>query len=194
MKFWCASTNRGKLREFRLAGADVDILPGMSKVAPSPENGMTFEENAVEKAIYYSRLAEGILFADDSGLVVGTLGGAPGVHSARFAGEQATSEANNALLLERLAGVADRRARFVCVIAVALGGKLLETFRGEVEGEILETPRGVGGFGYDPLFFYPPLDRGLAELSEDEKFAISHRGQAFRKMLRRFNLGPDPVA
>jgi XTP/dITP diphosphohydrolase len=186
VKLWCATTNAGKLREFRLLatlfGADVEALPNLRAIPPSPEDGSTFEANAAQKALYYSRHADGLLFADDSGLEVDALGGAPGVRSARFAGEHANDSANNALLRERLAEATDRRARFVCVIALAREGQLLATFRGEVEGAILHEPRGQGGFGYDPFFFYPPLNRGLAELSEEEKFAISHRGKALREM------------
>ena len=184
MTLWCATSNAGKLREFRLLGAPVQALPNMREIPLSPEDGETFEANAAQKAIYYSRYAHGLLFADDSGLEVDALHGEPGVRSARFAGEHATSDANNALLLERLKDVADRRARFVCVIALACHGELIARFRGEVEGEILLEPRGDGGFGYDPLFFYPPFNRGLAELNEEEKFAISHRGKAMREMLR----------
>jgi XTP/dITP diphosphohydrolase len=183
MTLWCATTNAGKLREFRLAGAEVQPIPGLREIPPCPEDGATFEENAAQKAIYYSRFAAGLLFADDSGLEVGALGGAPGVRSARFAGEFATDAENNALLLERLRGRFDRRARFVCVIALAKAGELICTFRGMVEGEILEIPRGENGFGYDPLFFYPPLNCGFAELDAERKFEVSHRGQAVREML-----------
>jgi XTP/dITP diphosphohydrolase len=180
---WCATTNPGKLREFRLAGAPVEALPDLRDITPPVEDGATFEENAVLKAAYYSRYTPGLLFADDSGIEVDALGGDPGVRSARYAREHATDEDNNALLLERLRGNSDRRARFVCVIALAKAGELLQTFRGVVEGEILESPRGENGFGYDPLFFYPPLSCGFAELSADQKFAVSHRGQALRQML-----------
>lgn len=180
---WCATTNAGKLREFRLAGADVQALPAMPEIPPSPEDGTTFEENAAQKAIYYSGFADGLLFADDSGLEVDALGGEPGVYSARYAGEHAGDEANNRLLLERMEGQVDRRARFVCVIALAEAGKLVRTFRGTVEGEILREARGSGGFGYDPLFFYPPFEQTLAEIPAENKFAVSHRGHALREML-----------
>lgn len=183
MTLWCATTNPGKLREFRLAGAEVAPIPNLREIPVCPEDGATFEENAAAKAIYYSRFAEGRLFADDSGLEVDALGGEPGVRSARFAGEQATDAENNALLLQRLRGESNRRARFVCVIALAEAGELVGTFRGVVEGEILEAPRGANGFGYDPLFFYPPLGCGFAELGAEEKFAVSHRGKALREML-----------
>lgn len=183
MKLWCATTNPGKVREFRLLGAEVEILPGMEQIDAPVEDGDTFEENAALKAIYYSRHAPGLLFADDSGLEVDALGGEPGVYSARYAGEGATDALNNALLLRRLESINDRRARFVCVIALAEAGKLIRTFRGTVEGEILRAPRGSGGFGYDPLFFYPPFAQTLAEIPADEKFTVSHRGNALRAML-----------
>ncbi len=183
MTLYCATGNAGKLREFQLAGKRFGIaavpLPGLAALPPCPEDGRTFEENAVRKALYYGAHASGPLFADDSGLEVDALGGAPGVYSARFAGENATDAANNRLLLEKLHGVADRRARFVCVIALTQPGTVAPvTFRGSVDGEILEEPRGAGGFGYDPLFYYPPFACSFGELSADRKFDVSHRGQA----------------
>lgn len=111
------------------------------------------------------------------------LGGAPGVQSSRFAGPGATDEANNRLLLERLQGVTNRAARFVCVIALVEGERLLNVFRGAVEGLITDEPRGRGGFGYDPLFYYPPFDCTFGEAPAERKFAVSHRGQALRAML-----------
>jgi len=180
---YCATGNAGKLREFQLAGKRFGIaavpLAGLDAISPCPEDGRTFEENAIRKALYYGAHAPGPLFADDSGLEVDALGGAPGVYSARFAGENATDAANNRLLLEKLHGVADRRARFVCVIALTQpGAPAPVTFRGSVEGEILEEPHGAGGFGYDPLFYYPPFACSFGELSADRKFDVSHRGQA----------------
>jgi XTP/dITP diphosphohydrolase len=180
---YCATGNAGKLREFRLAGERFAIetlpLPGLAAIPPCPEDGQTFEENAIRKATYYAAHAPGPLFADDSGLEVEALGGAPGVYSARFAGERATDAANNQVLLEKLHGIADRRARFVCVIALAEPGATApRTFRGTVEGEILREPRGAHGFGYDPLFYFPPFGCSFGELAADRKFDISHRGQA----------------
>lgn len=190
MILYCATTNPGKLREFRLAaerfGAGrviIESLPGLAGIPPCEETGRSFEENAVRKALYYSRFAPGLLFADDSGLEVEALGGAPGVHSARFAGPQATDEANNRLLLEKLRGITDRRARFVCVIAVAEHGRLLQTFRGVVEGLILEAPEGTEGFGYDPVFYYEPFGASFGQVSAGRKFGVSHRGQALRGMM-----------
>jgi XTP/dITP diphosphohydrolase len=189
---YCATTNPGKLREFRLAarrlGRSVEIepLPALSSIDPEEETGDTFEENAIRKALYYSAHAPGPLFADDSGLEVDALGGQPGVRSARFAGPGATDAANNLLLLEKLRGLEPRTARFVCVIALAEKGRLAATFRGVVEGEILDQPRGQNGFGYDPLFFYPPFGCTFAEVSGERKLMVSHRGQALRQLLETF--------
>jgi XTP/dITP diphosphohydrolase len=180
VKLYCATGNPGKLREFRLAarpGVEIEPLTG---IPPCEENGLTFEENAAAKAIYYSGHAPGLLFADDSGLEVEALGGAPGIYSARYAGND---QANNERVLREMEDVVNRAARFVCVIALAKGGRLLQTFRAEVEGEILHAPRGEEGFGYDPLFFYPPFGCSLAEVPADEKFEISHRGQALAMMM-----------
>lgn len=187
MKIWCASGNAGKLREFRLAGqllnVDVEPLPGLKSIIAPEETGATFEENACLKAAYYSRSAPGLLFADDSGLAVDALGGEPGVYSARYAGDHATDEDNNRLVLERLSHNPNRAARFVCVIALAKEGEIVKTFRGEVEGQMLQEARGPGGFGYDPLFFYPPFNRSFGEVDDEKKFSVSHRGNAVRAML-----------
>ena len=187
MKLYCATGNPGKLREFRLAGEapgiDIEPLAELKSIKAPEENGATFEENASLKAAYYSRFAKGLLFADDSGLEVDALGGAPGVYSARYAGEGADDRANNKLLLERLRNATDRTARFVCVIALAEAGEVRRTFRGEVSGEILHEARGAGGFGYDPLFYYAPLGCTFAEVEGPKKFAVSHRGMALRALL-----------
>jgi XTP/dITP diphosphohydrolase len=187
MKIWCATGNPGKLREFRLAGelpgVDIEALPDLRSIPAPEETGATFEENAGLKAAFYSRFAPGPLFADDSGLAVDALGGEPGVYSARYAGEHATDEANNRLVLERLGDNPHRTARFICVIALAQGGSVVETFRGEVEGQLLREPRGASGFGYDPLFYYPPFGCSFGEVDGERKFAVSHRGNAVRAML-----------
>ena len=186
MILYCATGNAGKLREFREAAegrAGLEPLPGFASLTPAEETGSSFEENAIQKALYYGGAVNGLLFAEDSGLEAQGLGGAPGIYSARFSGPAATDESNNALLLEKLARATDRRARYVCVIALAENGRLLETFRGEVAGRILESPRGSGGFGYDPLFFYEPFGRTFAEITAALKFTVSHRGNAFRKLL-----------
>src|SRR5579862_9673132 len=155
MTVYCATSNPGKLREFQLAAPDFDVRALPKSVPPPDETGDTFEANAVQKAAAYGQHVDGYLFADDSGLEVDALNGAPGVHSARYAGDQATDATNNALLLERLRGVENRTARFVCVIALVHGGKLVKTFLGAVEGHIIDEARGSGGFGYDPLFYCP---------------------------------------
>ena len=190
MKLYCATTNAGKLREFRLAverfgkgRLDVDPLAGLAGIPPCEETGATFEENAAQKAVYYSLHAPGPLFADDSGLEVRALGGAPGVISARFAGEGANDEANNRLLLKKLVGVEDRAAQFVCVIALAERGRLIRTFRGIVEGRIIDEARGPNGFGYDPLFFHEPFGCTFAEASAEQKLLVSHRAKALEKMV-----------
>ncbi len=191
---WCASGNRAKLREFQLAAGSGIRIHGLPPV-PCPENAETFDDNAAAKALCYSRAASktpppglvqpALIFADDSGLAVDALGGEPGVYSARYAGPEADDQSNNALLLEKLRGVAanQRGARFICCIALAREGRLLQTFQAEVEGRILEQPAGSGGFGYDPLFYFPPLEKSFAELSGEQKWRHSHRGQAFRKLL-----------
>ena len=160
----------------------VEPLPGLQSIAPCDETGVTFEENAVQKALYYSQRCDGYLFVDDSGLEVDALGGAPGVYSARFAGPDATDGANNRLIVDRMRGVSDRTARFVCVLALADSGRLKGTFRGEVEGRLLEEPRGDNGFGYDPLFFYPPFGGSFGEVAPERKMEVSHRAYALGKM------------
>ncbi len=205
-----ATSSKGKLRDFAGAagshGIEVTALPGFASLPEVEEDGPTFEANARKKAEYYSRAARGeLVLADDSGLEVDALAGAPGVRSARYAadepGPQSDSRdaANNARLLRELSGVPDgrRTARFVCVIAVARNGKTDATFRGEAEGVILHQQRGSGGFGYDPLFFQPQLGKTFAELSAEEKAAVSHRGRAFRNFLEwydktRLQAGIDP--
>ena len=179
----CATSNKGKLKEFQLAAPDFDVRQLPRPVPPPDETGSTFEANAALKALYYGAFADGYhLFADDSGLEVDALGGAPGVHSARYAGPEATDADNNAVLLQRLTGVTDRRARFVCVIALVKDGKLVRTFRGSVEGRILDAPRGSGGFGYDPLFYYEPFGCTFGEAPIGDKMLVSHRAQALEAM------------
>lgn len=186
---YLASTNPGKLREFHHAaegrGIDVELLPGMEDLPVCVEDGNTFEENAAKKALYYSRGTGGMVFADDSGLCVDALGQGPGVLSARYAGPEADDKANNQKLLDELANVpaGKRTAHYTCIIALARRGKILTVVEGTAEGLIQDERKGAGGFGYDPYFFYPPLNRTFAELSLEEKFGVSHRGEAFRKLL-----------
>ncbi len=193
-----ATSNSGKLRDFAGAavryGVEVAGLPDFSSLPLVVEDGLTFEENARKKAEGYSGYAPGeIVVADDSGLEVEALKGAPGVHSARYAAERpeqaeenTDDEANNARVLRELQAVPrERRAgRFVCVLAAARDGKTLATFRGEAEGIILEAARGMNGFGYDPLFYFPEIKKTFAELTAEEKAKYSHRGSAFRKFLK----------
>ena len=186
---YLASTNPGKLREFREAarqrGIAVDAVPGIGGMSPCVEDGLTFQDNACKKARYYSERAPGLVFADDSGICVDALGGKPGLYSARFAGSGAGDEANNTKLIESMApfSAGQRTAHYVCVIALAEAGRIIAVTEGRTDGMILETPRGEGGFGYDPFFLFPPLQRTFAELSPESKFAASHRGEAFRKLL-----------
>jgi XTP/dITP diphosphohydrolase len=196
---YVASSNPGKLRDFRVAaaqhGVDVLPLPGLEAIAAPPENAPTFEENALEKAIYYSQFLPGeMVLADDSGLAVDALGGAPGVRSARYAADAgfraatATDANNNLFLLQQLDGIteSDRGARYHCALAVAQDGKCVLASQGTVEGRILFSPRGNGGFGYDPLFYVPALARTMAELDDQTRWAYSHRGEAFRALLQLF--------
>jgi XTP/dITP diphosphohydrolase len=229
---YLASSNPGKLREFRHAasarGIQVEPLPSIESLPACTEDGRTFEENARKKALHYSVYVSGPVFADDSGICVDALGGAPGVLSARFAGPDASDEENNRKLIEELrrsevpaGGLAQSEAlrsggfllpetrkappcarqenranapcveeqhsgpaaHYVCVIALAQSGRILYVTEGTVDGVILDQPRGTGGFGYDPYFFCPPLGMTFAELKPEEKFAVSHRGKAFRKLL-----------
>ncbi|MFL6353535.1 MAG: RdgB/HAM1 family non-canonical purine NTP pyrophosphatase [Bryobacteraceae bacterium] len=189
MTIYACSSNRAKLEELLLAGRKSDLpslaiqpLPGLTQIAPPEENGASFEENATTKAEYYSRFIADLVLADDSGLEVAALNGAPGIHSARYAGLHANDAENNDLLLRRLENKDNRAARFVCAVALARAGSVCTTLRGTAEGEILMRPRGDEGFGYDPLFFYPPLGCTFAELTRDEKFAVSHRGRALRDL------------
>ena len=184
MRLFLASTNPGKLREFRSAalasGIAVEALPGIAELPDCDEDGQTFEENARKKAVHYSRCTDGLVVADDSGIAV-----------------DASDAANNAKLIEELRRVAVDRApratgpaasplpaaHYVCVIALARREQVLAVTEGHADGVILDEPRGSGGFGYDPYFFYPPLGRTFAELNPEEKFAVSHRGTAFRSLL-----------
>jgi XTP/dITP diphosphohydrolase len=189
MKLCLASGNPGKLHEFQVLAAghalELQLLPGFAAIPEFEENAPTFAENAAGKALYYSRHCQGIVFADDSGLVVPALGGAPGVHSARYAGAGASNEQRIAKLLAELHGKkgAERAAYFVCVIAAAQQGRAVAVVSAKVEGEILEGPRGSGGFGYDSVFFFPELGKSFAELQPEEKNQFSHRGKAFRRLM-----------
>jgi len=192
-----ATSNAGKLRDFAGAsapfGIEIATFPNFASLPTVVEDGRTFEENARKKAESYSReVPDEMVLADDSGLEVDALKGAPGVHSARYAADaphlmdnNTDDEANNTRLVRELKDVPpDKRAgRFVCVIAVARDGQTLQVFRGEAEGTILNRPRGTNGFGYDPLFYFPQIQKSFAELTPEEKAQYSHRGAAFRQFL-----------
>ena len=196
-----ATSNPGKLRDFVGAaaahGIEIAGIPGFSSLPLVVEDGLTFEDNARKKAEEYSRSVPGeIVVADDSGLEVDALDGAPGVHSARYAAdaphladENTEDDANNARVLRELTNVPPEKriGRFVCVLAAARNGKTLAAFRGTAEGVILDSPRGKGGFGYDPLFYFPQIAKTFAELSAEEKARYSHRGAAFRQFLEWYD-------
>jgi XTP/dITP diphosphohydrolase len=201
MKLFIATTNPGKLRDFHAAAVDsitLTPLPNLKDIPAPPEDEPTFEGNARLKAIYYSHHAPNhIVIADDSGLEVDALHGAPGVRSARYAHDHnfhaeqdhtsplTTDQRNNLYLLSLLTGIAltQRSARYHCVLAAARNGEVLAIGHGVVEGEILTTPRGTGGFGYDPLFYLPEQTKTMAELDIATKLTFSHRGRAFATLL-----------
>jgi XTP/dITP diphosphohydrolase len=202
MILYIATSNPGKLRDFAAATSEhitLTPLPGIQQIPAPAEDEPTFEGNARLKAIYYSHHAPGeIVIADDSGLEVDALNGAPGVRSARYAEDQkfqsrpkiTTDERNNLCLLEALNKAAlskipvqNQTARYHCVLAAARDGKILAIGDGAVEGEILTTPRGTSGFGYDPLFYLPQQNKTMAELDIQTKLTFSHRGRAFAALL-----------
>lgn len=195
-----ATSNRGKLHDFTAAaslhGVSIAAIPDFDLIPVPREDAPTFEANACKKAEHYSHYSKGrMVLADDSGLRVDALNGDPGVRSARYAADEnvpassthANSDdaANNNRLLREMKGVPDGRrgARFICTIAVARDGRTVAVFRGEVRGSILHEPRGSHGFGYDPLFWIPDLNKSFGELTAAEKASLSHRGQAFEKFL-----------
>jgi XTP/dITP diphosphohydrolase len=196
MRIYVASSNPGKLADFATAaqayGIDILPLPGIANIEAPEESGATFEENARIKAEYYSRKLVGeIVIADDSGLTVDALAGAPGVRSARYAQDAGMvtadpDEANNELLLRNAETIPDseRQCAFVAVIAAARNGQTLQTFTGRADGMLLRSPRGTNGFGYDPLFYFPSTGKSFAELLPEQKLTVSHRGEAFRKFLQ----------
>ncbi len=195
---YVATSNPGKLRDFRGAasrlGVEIQTLPDFKNLPLAIEDGQTFEANARIKAEHYSRFLPGALvLADDSGLAVDALNGAPGVHSARYAAvlqgdaghQNSDDDENNRVLIEQLKALPDdnRSGKFVCVIAAAKDGVTQQTFNGEVRGKLLTAPRGTQGFGYDPLFYFPALGKTFAEICAEEKAEYSHRGKAFRGFL-----------
>jgi XTP/dITP diphosphohydrolase len=187
MRLLVATTNQGKLREIAelLAGLPVELrtLADYPPIVPPEETGATFEENARAKAMYYASATGERTVAEDSGLEIDALGGEPGVQSARFGGEHSTYPEKFDLIYGRLAeaGGPGSAARVVCALAVADSRTILFETRGTIEGRIAPEPRGTGGFGYDPIFFYPPFGSTLAEAA-DRKGSVSHRGNAFRAL------------
>jgi XTP/dITP diphosphohydrolase len=202
MVLYVATSNAGKLRDFSTAAANATIadrvtitpLPSLSEIPAPAEDQPTFEGNAILKARFYSRHAPGqVVLADDSGLEVDCLAGEPGVRSARYANDQhfpatpgsSTDDRNNAALLRAMDGIPPncRHARYRCVLASARDGEILHTASGTVEGQILLAPRGEGGFGYDPLFFLPGLNKTMSEIDLETKLTLSHRGRALTALL-----------
>jgi XTP/dITP diphosphohydrolase len=200
LRLLAATTSQGKLRDFRAAARAysifIDPLPAVELVPAPEEDGDSFADNATMKAVYYSRFAPSqLILADDSGLEVDALGGAPGVRSARFAADSGLVDSpdandntdvwNNMVLLQRMSTVpaAERTARYRCVLVTALDGVAMHTSEGTVDGVILEAPRGTGGFGYDPLFYIPQLDKTMAEIDLETKLSLSHRGRALEALL-----------
>jgi XTP/dITP diphosphohydrolase len=200
LRLYAATTSAGKLRDFRSAAqahsVTIEPLPGIEGISAPEEDGDTFLANAAAKAIYYSRFAPGeLVVADDSGLEVDALGGAPGVRSARYAADAGLVDSpdandntdvwNNMLLLQKLDGIPAtlRTARYHCTLVAARDGEICQIADGMVEGEILEAPRGTGGFGYDPLFYLPELGKTMAEIDLETKLTHSHRGRAIAALL-----------
>ena len=187
-KILLASTNKGKLSEISLLlGNEFTILLLTDVIPEIPEyieTGKSFAENAESKALHFHRLTGIPTIADDSGLCVNYLSGAPGVMSARWAGEKADDSKKNIKLLNEMKNAYrdNRRASFICCASFADGGEIVKTITGKVEGEILFQPKGSSGFGYDPVFFYPPLEKTFAEMTASEKNIHSHRGKAFRDL------------
>jgi XTP/dITP diphosphohydrolase len=183
-----ATTNPNKVKEIRqlLDGANVEVitLDGWPDLVAPEETGRTFEDNARLKAIYYARATGQLTVAEDSGIEIDALGGVPGVESARYAGEETSYPEKFARLYAALdrTGSRDSAARFVCALAMASPDAILFEARGVIEGRVAQEPAGSGGFGYDPFFFYPPYGRTLGQVTPAEKLAVSHRGQAFRKL------------
>lgn len=193
-----ATTNPGKLREIRhvLDGVDLDLrtLADYPPVREPEETGSTFAENARLKALYYAAVTAELTVAEDSGLVIDGLGGEPGIHSARYLGPDVSYAERFDHIFRELDARGDRLsgAHFVCTLALARGSKILFEGEGRVEGRIADRPRGTNGFGYDPIFFYPPYAKTLAEVDSDQKLAVAHRGVAFRTLRDYLTSHPDP--
>jgi XTP/dITP diphosphohydrolase len=198
MRLFLASSNAGKLREYvelaRGSGVAIELLLRFGEFPSFEESAPTFAENSAGKALHYCRFTDEAVLADDSGLVVPALGGAPGVFSARYAGPGASDADRVRKLLREMRDKtgAERRARFVCVTAVARSGRAVAVVSDLASGVITEEPRGTGGFGYDPIFLFEELGRTYAELTAEQKNVYSHRGKSFRKLL--YMIAPGNVA
>lgn len=210
MTIYVATTNKGKLRDFTAAAGTLhdnpitlESLPGLATIPAPAEDDPTFAGNACIKAVYYSQLVPDFLvIADDSGLEVDALHGAPGVRSARYADDAAfetgadlpLDERNNLCLLHALAAISPphRTARYRCVLIAARNGTVIAEGEGSVDGTILSSPRGTEGFGYDPLFYLPSLDKTMAEIDAAAKLSLSHRGKAFRALIEDLNSSAYP--
>jgi XTP/dITP diphosphohydrolase len=186
-----ATRNKGKTAEIKdlLKGFPVDIknLDDFGSIPPLKEDGNTFDENAYQKASFAARILGLPALADDSGLLVEALDSAPGIHSARYAGENATDEQRYLKLLDEMKGKSNRNAAFECVISIAVPTGPALTYEARCQGLITERPAGSNGFGYDPIFFYPPLNKTFAELTREEKSRVSHRGKAFAELKDEFD-------
>jgi XTP/dITP diphosphohydrolase len=186
-----ATSNKGKTAEIKdlLKGFPVDIknLNDFGPIPPLKEEGNTFDENAYQKASFAARILGLPALADDSGLLVEALDGAPGIHSARYAGENATDEQRYLKLLDEMQGTSNRNAAFECAISIAVPTGPALTYEARCQGLITERPAGSNGFGYDPIFFYPPLNKTFAELTREEKSRVSHRGKAFAELKDEFD-------
>jgi XTP/dITP diphosphohydrolase len=188
MKLLVATSNRGKVREIRdlLSGARVELvtLDALPAIEEPAETGATFAENARIKALYYNDVTGLASVADDSGLEIDALDGAPGIHSARWHGSNYQDKFSRIYQLLQERGASGSPARFVCAVAMAVDGRIDYEVQGTVDGEIAPEPRGSNGFGYDPIFLYPPLGRTLGEVTDEVKATLSHRGAAFRALRR----------
>jgi XTP/dITP diphosphohydrolase len=186
-----ATTNQNKVREFRQFLSEFPVtVKSLSDFGPLPgviEDGSTFDENAYKKAHHYAKVLGIPAIADDSGLVVDALNGAPGVRSARYAGEDASDQDNCRKLLAEMEGQGNRKASFVCVLSIAMPSGPALTYEASCDGTILDAPRGSNGFGYDPLFYYEPYGKTFAEISMEEKNKVSHRGKVLSELSGEFD-------
>ncbi|MFC1831118.1 XTP/dITP diphosphatase [Thermodesulfobacteriota bacterium] len=186
-----ATTNQNKVSEFKQFVADFPVeIKSLSDFGPLPEaieDGSTFDENAYKKALHYSKVLGIPAIADDSGLAVEALSGAPGVRSARYAGDDATDQDNCRKLLAEMKGETNRKAAFVCVLSIAVPSGPALTYEASCEGTILDAPRGSNGFGYDPLFYYESFGKTFAEISMEEKNKVSHRGKVLMELSAEFD-------